>query len=122
MFKIFFTLAAGESLAIDLEFSAPEPVMKIIITVPNNNFITHMIHSIIFQSGICVFGRSELFITMPSEEYLKLTALPSQGFFMYRYNSVLFQLLFEHSLLTTVPEKVFVPWMVKSKHRRKSEE
>uniref|UniRef100_A0A1B6EL97 rRNA adenine N(6)-methyltransferase n=1 Tax=Cuerna arida TaxID=1464854 RepID=A0A1B6EL97_9HEMI len=99
-----------------------EPLMKIIITVSNKNFITQMIYSIIFQSGICMFGRSELFITMPSEEYLKLIAQPSHGFFVYRNSAVLFQLLFEHSLLTTVPEKVFVPWMIKYKRKRKTEE
>uniref|UniRef100_A0A1B6L546 rRNA adenine N(6)-methyltransferase n=1 Tax=Graphocephala atropunctata TaxID=36148 RepID=A0A1B6L546_9HEMI len=92
-----------------------DPVMKIIVAVSSKNFIKHMIYSVVFQGGICVFGRPELLITMPSEEYLKLTALPSHGYWFYRGHTVLFRLLFEHTVLATVPEKAFVPWMVKSK-------
>lgn len=41
-----------------------EPVAKIIAIIPSDNFILHIIHSIVFQNGICVHGRPELYLAM----------------------------------------------------------
>lgn len=38
-------------------------------------------------------------------------SLPEHGYILYRSKAVLFQILFEHTVLHKVPNKAFVPWI-----------
>ncbi|XP_069688697.1 dimethyladenosine transferase 2, mitochondrial [Periplaneta americana] len=87
-----------------------DPVVKIIGVVPSQTFIKYLIRSHTFQAGLFSYGRPELYLLMSPQLYFYLTCKPSDGNFLYRYISVLFQLTFQWSLLDKLPRKAFLPW------------
>jgi len=86
-----------------------DPVAKVIAIISNRSFIIQSLYTIVFQSGLCSFGRPEFFLVMPPHILQDLTSLPKDGYHKYRKKSVLFQTLCEYTILLQVPVKSFLP-------------
>ncbi|XP_035449183.1 dimethyladenosine transferase 2, mitochondrial [Spodoptera frugiperda] len=84
-------------------------VVKIIGSMPGLSFVKHLINNIIFHNTTNQLGKPDLFITMPGYHYEFLTDNEVQ---LKKHRSIpaLFQMLFDHKVLTTVPKVHFLPW------------
>ncbi|KAJ8714052.1 hypothetical protein PYW08_007672 [Mythimna loreyi] len=93
----------------DLCTDDKERVVKIIGSMPGLSFVKHLVNNIIFHNSTNQLGKPDLFITMPGHHYEFLTDSEVQ---LTKHRSIpaLFQLLFDHKVLTTVPKVHFLPW------------
>nr|CAD7457563.1 unnamed protein product [Timema tahoe] len=91
-----------------------EAAMKIVGVLPSLGFIKHLLNSITFQTGIMIYGRPELYLIMNPALYIVT------GYLQYRASSVLFQILFTSDLLTKLPRKAILPWIIDSSTKKLS--
>nr|CAD7199248.1 unnamed protein product [Timema douglasi] len=97
-----------------------EAAMKIVGVMPSLSFIKHLLNSIIFHTGIMIYGRPELYLIMNPALYTHLMCDRKAGYLQYRASSVLFQILFTSELLTKLPRKAILPWISDSSTTTKS--
>ncbi|XP_066991460.2 dimethyladenosine transferase 2, mitochondrial [Anabrus simplex] len=87
-----------------------EPAVKVVGALPTLSFVRHLILSIIFQTGIMMHGRPELYLALPPYLFIHLTCERDAGYLLYRSTTVLFQLFFKTELLAKLPRKAYLPW------------
>ncbi|XP_053698409.1 dimethyladenosine transferase 2, mitochondrial [Sabethes cyaneus] len=87
-----------------------EPNLRLFSIVDSAKFFKSMVSSLAAQTGLFSLGRCEMVLIVPPLTYVQFTSTKEAGYNLYRQHSVLFQLLFEHELLTTIPRKHILPW------------
>ncbi|KAL1123557.1 hypothetical protein AAG570_002634 [Ranatra chinensis] len=87
-----------------------DSVVKFVGAVPSSKFMKHIILSIIFQSGIVLYGRPEFYILMNPHTYIHLTIGRSVAHLAYSPITVIFDLFFDWKPLTSVDRRAFLPW------------
>ncbi|KAF4524114.1 hypothetical protein B566_EDAN007697 [Ephemera danica] len=88
----------------------PCPVLRVVGTAPNKKFLRSLVFSIAFQTGLATRGRAEYYLIMHPKNYLQMTCKPRDEYQAYRYNSALFQVMYESQLLMKLPRNDFLPW------------
>ncbi|XP_055595536.1 dimethyladenosine transferase 2, mitochondrial [Uranotaenia lowii] len=78
--------------------------------VDSMRFFKTLMSSVASQKGIFSLGRFEMVLVMSPLVYAHLTCPREAGYKLYRSNTVLFQLFFEHQFLAKVPRYDFLPW------------
>ncbi|XP_047033927.1 dimethyladenosine transferase 2, mitochondrial isoform X1 [Helicoverpa zea] len=108
-----------EELLGDLCTDDKDRVVKIIGSMPGLSFVKHLINNIIFHNSTNQLGKPDLFITMPGHHYKFLTDNEVQ---LRKHRSIpaLFQMLFDHKVLTSVPKVHFLPWTHKTDSKKNS--
>ncbi|XP_044264144.1 dimethyladenosine transferase 2, mitochondrial isoform X2 [Tribolium madens] len=89
------------------------PVLTIIGTMANMNFIRFLMKSVVLQSFITTLGRIQLYVFMKPRDYV-LTAGPHLNLHTYKRWSVFFNLFFDYELFDKFPRQVFLPWQSKN--------
>ncbi|KAF5297113.1 hypothetical protein FQA39_LY02693 [Lamprigera yunnana] len=87
-----------------------DPVLTIIGPMANRNFLRYLIRAIIYQEEIALYGRLQMFVFMSKDDYNGFTVSPVQNSRAYKFNCMLFQLLFDYTILGEYPRKSFLPW------------
>lgn len=85
------------------------PNLAVFGAVGSYTFFKHLINSFVFQSSLFSYGRSELYLIMPPAIFVHLTCSRDVGYMIYRSSSILFQLMFEHRLISKLPREFFLP-------------
>uniref|UniRef100_A0A1B6D0A2 rRNA adenine N(6)-methyltransferase n=1 Tax=Clastoptera arizonana TaxID=38151 RepID=A0A1B6D0A2_9HEMI len=101
------------------------PAVKIIGVIPpafrgGTDLVRYLIYNIIFQTGLVLYGRPELFVVMQPSSYLQITSNNKDSHIVYRSSSVLFSLFFESEILRKIPKKCVFPWSFRNSSKRLS--
>ncbi|GAB0092805.1 rRNA adenine N(6)-methyltransferase [Sergentomyia squamirostris] len=94
------------------------PNARIVGAVGSQNFFRHLVYSVIYQSSLLSYGRSEMFLIVPPPIFIQLTCTKDAGYMTYRYLAVLFQIFFQYELLEKVPRLAFLPWQQKHRNQK----
>ncbi|XP_055536748.1 dimethyladenosine transferase 2, mitochondrial [Wyeomyia smithii] len=95
-----------------------EPNIRLFSIVDSTRFFKAMMGCLANQTGLFSRGRCEMVLVLPPLVYVQLTCTKAAGYAMYRQQSVMFQLLFEHELLGTIPRRHILPWAAKPPKRK----
>lgn len=95
---------------------------RMVGVLPSFGFLKYVMLSHILQSGLMLRGRPEFYFIISPSLYHHLTCNSEASHRYYRSTTVIFQLIFEATLLLKVPRNAFFPWIYKNVGKKKVEE
>ncbi|KAK9886297.1 hypothetical protein WA026_015807 [Henosepilachna vigintioctopunctata] len=95
------------------------PVLTIIGSTTNTQFLRHLAKALPMQTGLVAYGRFEMFLMMKPRDYVVLTADVPLDFLSFGYMTILFNLFFDYEIIEKLPRRAFLPWESETKYMAK---
>ncbi|XP_050294484.1 dimethyladenosine transferase 2, mitochondrial-like [Anthonomus grandis grandis] len=95
-----------------------EPAITLVGTLTNNTFLKYLIRCLILQREPITYGRIDLFLITPLNQWQIYTATSDNVYRQYKAVSTLLQTFFDMELIDKYPRKYFLPWQNHSKKSR----
>nr|XP_018911855.1 PREDICTED: dimethyladenosine transferase 2, mitochondrial [Bemisia tabaci] len=84
--------------------------LKIILGIPKEKFLIHLIYDCYRKVGLPSYGRPEMYCIIPPSQLVPYITAPDHKKEMYRHKAILFQTVFDFEILDELSRASFLPW------------